>query len=121
MKPKEAEDKAQRWLEKKYGNKTFAKKNLAIGRTEWEFDLVSDDASEGSRIVAEVKTRKAETTEQQFITVFKRGFIFDCLKLEKVKARKKYFFLATSRDVYNKFIKKAEGLICDDVEFIRLS
>lgn len=117
MTPRQAEKAAKSWLEKKYNQPFDQNVEIKIGPNKWRFDLVSKD----KKIVAEVKSRQAASpTEQQFITIFKRGFIFDCLKLERIRARKKYFFLAADKELFDRFKEKAKGLISQKVEFHRL-
>jgi hypothetical protein len=110
--------KAEQLVREKLGqefNLTFKKGKKRIGEHEYEFDAVS----EGGEIVAQVKTcRKKfeELTPAQLETRFKRDYMFDCLLLEKVKARRKFFYLVADEKLFHWFKEKSKDLIPEDVE-----
>lgn len=108
--PKEAEKWVREKLRKKHGIPFDTNVPMQIGGKRWYFDLVSQD----TKIIAEVKTcqkRYKDLTPAQKDTRFRRGYVFDCLKLEKARANKRYFFLFADNDLFNDFNKWCSGLI----------
>jgi len=88
---KEAERLVKTKLEKEF-KREFDKQDMKIVRKNWEFDLVSKD----KKVVAQVKLcqkKLKDLSNPQLMTRFKRGYLFDCFLLEKVKAQTKIFFL----------------------------
>ena len=118
MLPQEAERYAKRKLERIY-KQEFIKEKILIGDIKREFDLVSNV----SRVVAQVKTcqkKFEDLTEAQIATRFKRGYMFDCLLLEKAPSRfkERIFFLAADKKVFRKFKEWSKGLVSLNVNII---
>lgn len=113
-----AEESVKSKLEKEFGQ-DFIKKKLPIGQKSWEFDLVSEDG----KVVAQVKScqkKYGQLTDTQIQTRFKRGYAFDCLLLDRVKADRKYFFLVADKELFDHFKDWSKGLFSPDIrlEFI---
>ena len=88
----------------------FTKKDIPIGSKPRSFDFVSDSGA----IIAQVKScskRFAELTRPQLDTRFQRDYIFDCLLLSRTEAKRKLFFLAADRQLFDEFTSWAEGLV----------
>lgn len=106
-----AESVAKERLEAEYGQR-FTPTSIALGSKSRRFDFVSDDRA----IVAQVKScsKKLEKLSRpQIDTRFQRDYIFDCLLLTRVQARRRLFFLAADRALFDKFVEWAEGLVPD--------
>ena len=91
-----AEEIARRRLKREF-KQEFTKKEIVIGNTARSFDLVSDNG----KIIAQVKScqkKRRNLTDAQIATRFKRGYVFDCLLLDRVNAQEKIFFLASDED-----------------------
>ena len=104
-----AEDVAKEQLEVEFQER-FTTKRIPVGSRKRSFDLVSDQGA----IVAQVKScskKLEELTPPQLVTRFQRGYIFDCLLLTRVHAKRRRFFLASDRPLFDKFVEWAEGLV----------
>ncbi len=106
---KSAEYGVKARLEKEF-KKEFTKLKMPIGEKMWEFDLVSKD----KHVVVQVKSCQKmlkELSHSQLMTRFKRGYIFDCLLLEKARAHSRLFYLVADRELFNKFKTWSDGLV----------
>lgn len=106
---KEAERLVKTKLEKEF-KQEFDKQDMKIVRKNWEFDIVSKD----KKVVAQVKLcqkKLKDLSNPQLMTRFKRGYLFDCFLLEKVKAQIKIFFLVADKELFERFKDWSDGLI----------
>lgn len=111
---REAEKIAARELEKEFKQK-FLPRKIKAGNLTPRVDLVSEDG----KIISQVKScRKKfeELTNPQIETRFKRDYFFDCYLLGKISAKKRIFFLAADKSLFDEFEKKFKGLISKRVD-----
>jgi hypothetical protein len=93
----------------------FEKRNIVIGAIARSFDWVSQDGT----IAAQVKSCSKsfnQLTRAQLDTRFQRDYLFDCLLLEKTPVRRRIFFLAGDKKLFNEFKDWSKGLISTNIE-----
>lgn len=93
----------------------FEKGHLVIGATRRSFDWVSRDGT----IAAQVKSCSKsldQLTRAQLETRFQRDYLFDCILLEKASVRRRIFFFAGDKRLFESFRNWCQGLISAQVE-----
>lgn len=93
----------------------FEKRNIIIGVMARSFDWVSRDGTVAAQVKSCSKSFN-QLTRAQLETRFQRDYLFDCLLLEKAPVRRRIFFLAGDKRLFDEFRNWCKGLISKEVE-----